>query len=63
MFDEAGIEIRLNRNTCLEMNLPKVESSLILLILETTRRERNMQLQSNTYVILQFSCLQSFGLN
>lgn len=36
MFDDAGIEIRFNRNTCLETNLPKVESLLIFLIFGDT---------------------------
>lgn len=31
MFDVAGIEIRFNRNTWLEMNVPKVESLLFFI--------------------------------
>ena len=32
MFDDAGVEIRFNRNMCLETSLTKVECLLILLI-------------------------------
>lgn len=32
MFGVAGIDIGFNRNTWLEMNIPKVESFLFLLI-------------------------------